>query len=133
MPNVYEKGIAISVSKHFTTADFDCHCKRPGCIITYIHPALPTALDIYWDIVGAFQIDDGFRCALHNAEVGGVPHSQHTVGAAADCKSLTGKGGFEMAQLALKVPAFFNGGVGVYDWGTHTDVRGHVARWDFRT
>lgn len=31
-----------------------------------------------------FKINSGFRCADHNADVGGVEHSAHTAGIAAD-------------------------------------------------
>ncbi len=34
---------------------------------------------------GAIKVNSGFRCKIHNAEVGGVETSLHTKGRAADC------------------------------------------------
>ena len=35
-------------------------------------------------------VNDGYRCPLHNASVGGAPNSQHIHGEAADIRSSTG-------------------------------------------
>jgi uncharacterized protein YcbK (DUF882 family) len=71
----------------------------------------------------------GYRCEEHNREVGGVPHSEHTRGLAADI-DLPGLSLQRMYELALAVPQFADGGIGVYDGGfLHVDVRNHRARW----
>ena len=39
----------------------------------------------------------------------------------------------ELKKFAEEIPEFANGGIGIYDWGIHVDVRGRRARWDYRT
>jgi len=71
----------------------------------------------------------GYRCLEHNRRVGGKPDSQHLLGKAADIR-IAGLGVQAMYELALRVPQFAGGGIGVYDRGfLHVDVRGHAARW----
>jgi zinc D-Ala-D-Ala carboxypeptidase len=73
-------------------------------------------------------ITSGYRCFAHNQRVGGAKGSQHVFGVAADIvsKRLTPK---ELAALANQVPAFINGGIGVYSSWIHVDVREGRARW----
>lgn len=71
----------------------------------------------------------GYRCVKHNREVGGVPHSEHTLRRAADI-DLPGVSLQHMYEIALEVPQFAQGGIGVYDGGfLHVDVREHRVRW----
>jgi uncharacterized protein YcbK (DUF882 family) len=75
------------------------------------------------------RVHAGYRCPRHNREVGGVPHSEHLEGLAADV-SLPGVSLQRMYQLALEVPQFAAGGIGVYDGNfLHVDVRDRQARW----
>jgi uncharacterized protein YcbK (DUF882 family) len=61
--------------------------------------------------------------------VGGVTDSEHTRGVAADVE-IPGLTLQQMYELALQVPAFLEGGIGVYDGGfLHVDVRVHASRW----
>jgi uncharacterized protein YcbK (DUF882 family) len=129
MVHEYEKGTKVPVGRHFTTADFDCHCRRPECRVTRVDDLLVESLDALWDVAGPFGIDSGFRCHAHNAEVGGADNSRHQFGDAADCKSKSGYNGNLMARYAERIPAFNNGGVGIYPTFAHCDTRGHRARW----
>jgi uncharacterized protein YcbK (DUF882 family) len=71
----------------------------------------------------------GYRCSRHNREVGGVPHSEHLEGLAAD-GSVPGLSLQRMYELALEVPQFAAGGIGVYDGNfLHVDVRDRQAPW----
>ena len=55
--------------------------------------------------------------------------AKHTQGMAADVE-IPGLSLQEMYELALQVPEFAHGGVGVYDGGfVHVDVRLHASRW----
>ena len=75
------------------------------------------------------RVHAGYRCPRHNREVGGVPHSEHLEGLAADV-SLPGLSLQRMYELALEVPQFAEGGIGVYDGNfLHVDVRERQARW----
>ncbi len=128
---LYTKGIQTAISTHFTTRDFDCHCKRLDCKDTLIEENLIIALEELWALAGDFEISSGYRCPDHNKEIGGVKNSQHSLGNAADCKSkkLVGK---EMAKLAELVPFFHLGGIGTYPTFAHCDVRKNgAARWNF--
>jgi uncharacterized protein YcbK (DUF882 family) len=75
------------------------------------------------------RVHAGYRCPRHNREVGGVPHSEHLEGLAADV-SLPGLSLQRMYELAPEVPQFAEGGIGVYDRNfLHVDVRDREARW----
>jgi len=78
----------------------------------------------------SLTVTSGCRCTRHNRAVGGEPYSMHTYGKAADLQSsnltLT-----ELCSLAMQVPQFDGGGIGVYPKRNflHVDVRGHRSRW----
>lgn len=117
-----------NLSKHFDREELACrHC---GELV--LAPRLLPALEQLRDLAGApVIIHDAYRCPTHNAAVGGVSHSRHVEGQAADL-SIDGKSYEEMYRLALEVPALEEGGIGVYDTPPrlHVDVReGGRARW----
>ena len=80
----------------------------------------------------AIFVNSGYRCPPWNKKVGGEKNSMHVKGLAADiwCEELTPE---ELKKFAEEIPEFANGGIGIYDWGIHVDVRGRRARWDYRT
>ncbi len=127
----YLKGARLPLGEkgRFTTADFDCHCTRPTCKSTLVCDLLVESLEEFWEIVGPFGIDSGFRCDAHNAEIHGAKESRHTKGDAADCKSKTGLRGNLMARQAEGVKGFREGGIGIYPTFCHADTRGYRARW----
>jgi peptidase M15-like protein len=114
------------LSPHFSKREFACHC----CGALQIKMRLIDALEKLRALSGkAIVIHDGYRCRGHNQEVGGVTDSEHTRGLAADVE-IPGLSLEEMYELALQVPEFARGGVGVYDGGfLHVDVRLHPSRW----
>lgn len=114
------------LSAHFLKAEFACHC----CGELAVDPALIDALEQLRSLAGKpIVIHDGYRCPAHNQEVGGVTDSEHTRGLAADVE-VPGINLQQLYELALQVPAFLAGGIGVYDGGfLHVDVRKHSARW----
>ena len=114
------------LSAHFSKAEFACHC----CGQLKVEQRLIDALEQLRDLAGkAIVVHDGYRCPAHNQEVGGVSHSEHTQGTASDVE-IPGLSLRQMYELALQVPEFAQGGIGVYDGGfLHVDVRQHVARW----
>lgn len=112
--------------KHFSERELACkHCGQAGSI-----DELRQALDDLRELAGVpIVVDDAFRCEAHNVAVGGVPHSEHPKGEAADIR-IEGKTLQEMYDLAQRIPAFANGGIGVYDGNfIHVDVRARKARW----
>jgi len=114
------------LSEHFSKAELACHC----CGKLIIDPALIAGLEQLRKLAARpIRIHAGYRCHLHNQDVGGVSESKHTSGMAADL-DIPGLTLQEMYELALQVPAFLSGGIGVYDGGfLHVDVRPHNARW----
>lgn len=114
------------LSLHFSKAELACHC----CGHLKIEGALIDALELLHTLAGReIIVHDGYRCPAHNQQVGGVTGSEHTLGVAADV-AIPGLSLQQMYDLALQVPAFLKGGIGVYDGGfLHLDVRSRQARW----
>jgi zinc D-Ala-D-Ala carboxypeptidase len=114
------------LSPHFSKAELACHC----CGTLKIDRRLVDALEELRALAGKpVVIHDGYRCANHNQEVGGVNDSEHTRGLAADI-NIPGLSLQQMYDLALGVSDFVQGGIGAYDQGfLHVDVRHHCTRW----
>lgn len=114
------------VSEHFNQAELACpHCG----FYNATQPLIDALEELRSQGPEPIHIDDACRCPEHNLAVGGVPHSQHPNGEAADIK-IEGLSLQEMYDRAKKVPAFDNGGIGVYQSGfIHVDVRAGKARW----
>lgn len=120
------------LTKDFSRKEFRCRCGRKDCDAAPIDMKLVTALQALRDLIGApIHINSAVRCVRHNRRVGGVRNSRHLEGIAADirCDELTP---VELKKFAEEIPEFANGGIGIYDWGIHVDVRGRRARWDYR-
>jgi len=109
------------MSKYFTEAEEVCKCcgQLPE---NGMSDVLLSKLDELRELAGEpIHISCMYRCPKHNAEVGGVPNSQHVDGTAADiyCDGLTVD---ELADLAVKVG--FDGIGRYYDSQfVHVDVR----------
>ena len=87
------------------------------------------ALQALRDVIGKpVVVTSGYRCPAHNKTIGGAPNSLHLSGMAADVK-VEGVSSFKIAELAEMIPAFENGGIGIYKRHTHLDIRGREARW----
>jgi len=121
------------VSKHFSKEELACH----HCEEYLIKQELLDALEALRALgPEPIIVTDAYRCEYWNAHVGGVPHSQHPLGEAADIK-IIGLTLQEMYDRAIQIPAFKNGGIGVYpdkrtnkDIGfIHVDIREGRARW----
>lgn len=114
------------LSAHFSKSELACRC----CGELIIDPALIDALERLRELAKKpIRICAGYRCLAHNQEVGGVTDSEHIRGVAADIV-IPGLTLQQMYELALQVPAFFEGGIGAYDGDfLHVDVRRHAARW----
>lgn len=105
-----------------------CGCRTPLGIDRNLEKLANALEELRTIIGGPISVTSGYRCPAHNQRIGGAKMSQHTLGLAADIisKKLTPK---ELAEAAEKVPAFINGGVGVYSRWIHVDVRNGRARW----
>lgn len=116
------------LSEHFDRREMACR----HCGLCVLHPALVPALEqLRAQGEEPVIVHDACRCQVHNAAVGGVKNSEHPRGEAADV-GIPGLTLQEMYDRAKLVPAFAQGGIGVYDTVIpmiHVDVRTQQARW----
>jgi uncharacterized protein YcbK (DUF882 family) len=115
------------LSEHFSRSEFADH-ETGEC---QVNPKLIAALELLRGIAGKeIHIDSGYRSPGTNKEVGGVSHSQHVIGNAADI-SIAGLSTYKLFVLAEQVEDFRNGGIGIYPGETfiHVDVRPNRTRW----
>ena len=113
------------LSTHFQVYEFRC---RSGADAVLIAPRLVMVLETIRAHFGAaVVINSGYRTPEYNAKVGGVAHSQHCYGTAADIvvKGQTSEAVAAFARMLM--PDW--GGVGVYKSFTHIDVREAKADW----
>lgn len=108
--------------KNFKVREFRCkHCGKIKLDINLL-----VKLEELRKKTGPLIINSGYRCSIHNRNVGGAANSQHVKGTAADVR------GTRMSANNVYTHAnriFSNGGVGKYKNFTHVDVRGYRARW----
>lgn len=128
----------MSIGKYFEEYEFACTCERHAgdgyghnVLDHIIDKRLVDLLDAIRERLGVpLYINSGYRCPEHNAEVGGVPNSQHVEGTAADITY----DGIDVDYLAAIAEECGADGIGRYydqDF-VHVDVRGYAARWSDR-
>lgn len=116
------------MAKYFSEAELSCRCcgELPP---DGMDPRLLDVLDTMRETLGGpLELSCAYRCPSHNAEVGGVPNSQHVQGTAADVLCPNGVSVDELASVAETCGA---DGIGrYYNSGfVHVDTRGYPARW----
>jgi len=117
----------------FSRTEFRCPCcgRLPLTWAGEEIPPLAAALQTLRDRAQCrIIVLSGYRCPAHNARVEGAADSQHLLGQAADIV-LWGVRLRQAYNLAMTVPEFAGGGIGLYpERGfMHVDVRGREARW----
>lgn len=115
--------------KYFTPEEFQCQC---GCGAKNINHDLVKILEKIREHYGKpVRINSGVRCKTHNARVGGAANSQHLdiYANAADIGTISGTTPRAMAAYVETLMPN-TGGIGIYSWGIHVDVRKTKARWD---
>ena len=115
------------LSTNFTVKEFAC---KDGSDAVLVAPRLVMVLQSIRSHFGtAVTINSGYRTPQYNAKVGGVAHSQHCYGTAADIV-VRGKTPAQVAAYARQIMPDW-GGVGVYagQGFTHIDVREAKADW----
>lgn len=115
------------LSTHFDRNEFRC---KDGCgRDTIDYDTLKVVEDIRNYFKKPVTINSAFRCAEHNAEIGGSAGSQHLVGRACDIV-VEGISPDQVANYAENGPLEGRGGVGRYSTFTHVDTRTDgPARW----
>ena len=69
-------------TKNFDVKEFGCHC---GCGFNIIDQRVMNMCQTIREALGVpVRVNSGCRCEKHNAKVGGVKGSNHTLGLAAD-------------------------------------------------
>jgi uncharacterized protein YcbK (DUF882 family) len=114
-------------SEHFTEAELACH----HCGVNGVVQELLDALEYFRALLGQpVIVNDAYRCPVHNAAVGGAPHSYHAEGRAADIR-VTNMTARELYKFAVCVAQFTGIGVDDHKQYIHVDVRGRFfhAKW----
>ena len=116
------------LSGNFTVKEFAC---KDGSDAVLVAPRLVMVLQTIRDHFGVpVVIHSAYRTPQYNTKVGGVAHSQHCYGTAADI-SVKGQTPAAVAAYARQLMPDW-GGVGVYagQGFTHIDVREAKADWN---
>lgn len=102
MVKTYKKGVITQLSKNFKSSEFDCHGKN-CCNKTLIDENLIAWLQkIREHFNASININSGYRCVVHNKNIGGANGSHHTKGMAADIR-VKGVSPKEVAQYAESI------------------------------
>ena len=113
------------LSTNFTVREFAC---KDGSDAVLVAPRLVMVLQSIRSHFGAaVTINSAYRTPQYNAKVGGVAHSQHCYGTAADIIVKGQKPAAVAAYARQLMPDW--GGVGIYNTFTHIDVREAKADW----
>ena len=91
----------IRLTEHFMLSEFQCPC----CKTVKLEPELLEKLEklrLQW---GVLRLTSGYRCERHNTQVGGVIHSLHKEGRAADVVVLHNR---QRAFIELALKAGFH-------------------------
>ena len=121
----YKKGDTTKLSANFSVNEFQC--KGSGCCSTVLIDDKLVSYDqqIRDHFGAAITITSGYRCATHNARVGGASGSRHTKGQATDIV-VHGVPPLEVAQFAESIGVK---GIGLYDDFVHIDTRPAKSFW----
>lgn len=128
--NTYKKGQKTKLSNNFSSVEFDCH--GVGCCSeTIINPKLVEYVQKIRDHFGkSITVTSGYRCPVHNRNVGGATGSRHSKGDAADIV-VQGVAPKDVAKYAESIGVK---GIGLYETSadghfTHIDTRDKKSFW----
>jgi len=120
--------------KNYTKKEFACHGANCCCHSYPVDQRLVESVNwLQEQFSHSLILTSGFRCRKHNKKVEGAENSFHTLGVAADLACPEGITPQSVADFAESIPFLKYGGLGIYDWGVHIDIRDNIARWDKRT
>ena len=114
------------LSKNFTVKEFAC---ADGTDAVFVSDNL---IQVMQEIRSHFGrkaiVHSGYRTVAHNKALKNAsPNSQHVYGLACDFH-VEGVSPVKVAAYAEKLLAN-TGGIGIYSWGVHIDVRREKSRW----
>lgn len=114
------------LTEHFKVKEFAC---KDGTDTIFISQKLVLLCEcLRVRINKPLVVNSAYRTEAYNKKVGGAEFSQHLYGTAVDLKTPAGWTPEKMAAIARKNMTDW-GGVGIYDWGIHVDVRKKKADW----
>ncbi len=130
---IWNKSECHQLSTHFSTEEFECHCRYPECKEQRLAVALVDRLQLVRDSFRSpIVVTSGFRCKRHqmdemnNPKVETVPNSTHTLGNAADITCT------RMSELDKYLPTHFKA-IGTARTFRHIDLRDdRVRRWNYK-
>lgn len=115
----------IKVAEYFYLDEFQCPC----CLQVILHPLLLQKLNSLRNKIGnPIIVTSGYRCTVHNREVGGVKGSYHLFGMAADIYAPK----IALKELLKSAEEIGFSGIGYYPENNflHLDIRlAGPARW----
>ena len=117
------------LTKNFQVREFAC---KDGSDPIFIARELPMVLQYIRTRIGkGITINSAYRTPEYNAlpKTGGAQYSQHLYGTAADLATPKGWTPQQLANIAREIMPNW-GGVGIYSWGIHVDVRETKADWN---
>jgi uncharacterized protein YcbK (DUF882 family) len=109
---------------HFRRSEFACPCCGMDTVDAELLAVLQGVRDYFRQPV---MITSGYRCPVHNKQVGGKGGSMHLVGKAADIAVGFLSPASIYKHLDKLYPTMY--GIGNYKRSTHIDVRATKARW----
>lgn len=114
------------LSANFKVKEFAC---EDGSDVVFISDGLVQVLQAIRSHFGrTTNVNSGYRTPAHNKKVGGEEYSQHLYGLAADIEVKGIKPKTVAAYAEKLLPNM--GGIGIYSWGVHIDVRKTKSRWN---
>ena len=126
----------MNLTTHFTAKEFDCNngIKVPE----HLHnnrQELANNLQVLRIYLGVpIKINSAYRTELYNEAIGGSRKSQHLECKASDIRT----DHHTPEEIKAKIEELIEqgkmkqGGVGIYNSFVHYDIRGYIARWDYR-
>ena len=126
----YSKGSNASLSRNLKVSEFSCH-GNGCCTTTLIDDQLIAYVQKIRDHFGKpITVTSGYRCPVHNRNVGGATGSRHSKGQAADIV-VQGVAPKLVAQYAESIGIK---GIGLYEtskdgYFTHIDTRTNKSFW----
>ena len=123
---------------YFKEVEFKCKCGK--CTLPAGSPPdelVDTLCKIREHFNAPVRINSGYRCAAHNARVGGAPKSRHTFGDAVDfvVASVPTKEVYDFCETlsnADKLGLAIKHNADKFKGFVHLDTRGKKARWIYK-
>ena len=127
----------MELSKNFKLEEFSCKDGVPVPVVYWENvQLLANNLQVLRDSFNKpLRINSAYRHVDYNRSVGGAESSRHLTAEAADI-TVDGHSPeevFARIERLIETGKMSEGGLGIYDTFVHYDVRGHKARWNYKT